>query len=193
MARYVLTDTGTRSYYVIGYNQINCPIKADTTSWSIQVLEKPFCPGNAFTLDAGYFQPYYNFYWEADTGNGYHPILDNFIFVGTQSKSLQVLKPDSIPYGTLFRCLIKQDPQPSFYGNVQTIRFADTFNGLMDSNWNNPNNWVCGRVPNSQTDVFVVPGAHPLIVNGIVSCHSFNVQQGAQVSIVTGGQIRIIR
>lgn len=192
MARYLIPDSGRRQFSVIGYNEPNCPMKYDTATWTIQVYEKSYCPSTRFSLNAGYAQPYYNYHWETDTGTGYHALNDGTVFNGTLTGTLDVLQPDSIPYGSKFRCLITQDPQPSFYGNVYTIRFADTFYGSADGDWYNIDNWGCYRIPPPNVDVFVVPGQHPLIINTPVSCHSLNIQFGATVNMAPGGTVQFV-
>ncbi|MCX6318618.1 MAG: VCBS repeat-containing protein [Bacteroidetes bacterium] len=115
------------------------------------------------------------FQWQQNTGAGFFNISDNANFTGTQTPSLQLSSIPSAWYGYQYRCLINGLPSAP-----QKLVFATFWTGAVNNNWNNPGNWNCGEVPDTNTDVFINCGI--VDVTDTVSCRSLTIRPTAIVN-----------
>jgi hypothetical protein len=68
-----------------------------------------------------------------------------------------------------------------------TVAIAGTWNGAVNTDWNNTGNWNCGGIPNSASDVTIPSGlsTYPVIISTI-ALHDINIEGGASVTISSG-------
>ena len=77
----------------------------------------------------------------------------------------------------------------SIFSTTTSISIVNpgTWTGVVNNDWNNAGNWLCGQVPNASTDVTIPAGqtSYPLITTAN-AVHNITIQSGASVSVVSG-------
>lgn len=66
--------------------------------------------------------------------------------------------------------------------------------GAVDTDWYNPNNWLCGVVPTETSNVDVPTNTfnrNPQIGYNTGSCNNIRIRENAQVTVVTPGQFNV--
>jgi hypothetical protein len=72
---------------------------------------------------------------------------------------------------------------------------VNDWTGAVSTDWNDPDNWACGRVPSLLQDVEIPVGVinFPVIPAGVTArCNSIDVEPGATVIVQTGGTLTIV-
>lgn len=178
-----------------GYLDVNFPISAgnyyfeisgisENSSWLFPYAFKLELTGSGSCSD-GYVS--FNsivtgntYQWQVDKGNGYSNVINDTIYTGSNTKMLELKLPPTNWYGYKYRCLVN--------GNVlsteNVLRFTNTWSGNENSAWENPSNWKCGIVPDTNTDAFIPSIAtHYPEVNSNQYCRSLSVSPSASVSV----------
>ncbi|HNX87528.1 MAG TPA: T9SS type A sorting domain-containing protein [Paludibacteraceae bacterium] len=77
--------------------------------------------------------------------------------------------------------------------NLNNVEPAGIWSGVVNSDWGNPGNWLCGAVPTSSTDVIITSAAQSPIVNsaGTARCHSITIHSGASLSVNSGSDLSV--
>jgi len=69
----------------------------------------------------------------------------------------------------------------------------NTWVGNVSTAWENPANWSCGGVPNTNSEVFINPGTpHSAIVNSDVVIKNITIRTGASVTVTTGFKLDVL-
>ena len=69
----------------------------------------------------------------------------------------------------------------------------NTWVGNVSTDWENPANWSCGAVPNTNSEVFINPGTpHSAIINSDVVIKNITIRTGASVTVTTGFKLDIL-
>jgi large repetitive protein len=137
-----------------------CP-SSDTTSFSTAM------PGTTFQ-------------WQEDSGNGFEDIHDVTDYSGTNTATLTLYHINSGWYGRRYRCLVDGNK----YSNVYILKLMVRWQGTISNEWENPGNWLCGQVPDENTDVFIENGTP--VTNSTVRIRSIVVRNGASVTVGAG-------
>lgn len=128
-----------------------------------------------------------SFQWrESIDGTNYFNISDDSNFIGTNTPTLHLYNIPSNWYGRKFNCVIDSVPRYQSFSFI----FENTWNTLSDTTWENPNNWSCGKLPNSYTDVIIKHGN--IIVNSDVTIRSLTIAPGATLSVAPGKNLTIL-
>ncbi len=117
--------------------------------------------------------------WQVDTGNGFSDLQDDSHYTGVNAAMLSLRNISSDWYGYAFRCLVDGDPTAPQY-----LKFTATWTGNFNNNWNDPNNWVCGQLPDANTDVLIQYGV--VTINIPVRVRSITILPGAYVTVAYG-------
>lgn len=91
--------------------------------------------------------------WRINTGSGYASIINNANFSGATTSVLSLSNVPSSWTGYKIRCVVNAEP-----GREYTLRFENRWTGSAGTAWENPANWSCGIVPDSNTDVVINSG-----------------------------------
>jgi hypothetical protein len=148
-------------------------------------VEVDFCPppNGSNTLLSSLSGSSYQ--WQMSTDSVvYTPITNGGYFSGTSTRFLGLNNIPSGFYGHRFRCLVDGS-----YSTIQTIRITDTWIGGSSTNWEDPANWNCGRVPDSNTSVTLNSGA--VTLNSNVTVRNLTVKPGVIFTIAPGFNLTV--
>lgn len=144
----------------------------------------PVCPNGSIILtstnDTGIV-----YQWQINTGNGFTNLTDGSHYSGPGTYSMQLINLPSSWYGYQYRCVVDGVP-----GNVYALQFVTDWLGITD-NWSDPNNWSCGNLPDSTTDV-IIPFGGEVIVDVNAACRSLVLDLNSSVRINTGVNLTIV-
>jgi hypothetical protein len=156
-----------KEYY---FNNYSITYQYDSSGNRIMtVISESACPGDNSTFYAGSNASTANYQWQSDTGTGYLNIVDDTIYSGTQTPYLKLTNPPTSWYGNKYRCVIS-GVNGIENSEEQTLKFQLVWSGTISSEWENPANWSCNKVPDGYTDVIVNGGT---LFNPIVNSNAF--------------------
>jgi cyanophycinase-like exopeptidase len=142
---------------------VNCPVPGN------------LCPGGSTTLVSGLSGAGYQ--WQVNTGSGFNDISDGINYSGTNTNTLHL---DNIPsswYGYQYNCLVN-----GVNSNIISLKFSNTWTGLAGTAFEDPANWSCGLVPDSNTDVIINSGT--INVNSNAAIRSLAFSPGATFTVL---------
>lgn len=87
--------------------------------------------------------------------------------------------------GYQFRCLVTGGIAPVAISDTVTlsVEALGTWNGSINSNWHNHQNWNCGALPTATSDITIDSSAHdPIINDNDVACYHLAINSGATLS-----------
>jgi len=152
-----------------------------------KVPDITLCPGTNITLQG--MVSGNQFVWQILNGEVWENLTPSAVYSGTNSYELLITQLPVGAYGTQIRCLADgTTPGPVF-----TLTFANIWTGTENNLWGNLNNWSCGEIPTSNTDV-IVPGnviVFPMV--DILSAFARRVwlQNNAQLTVAPGNHLDI--
>lgn len=154
-----------------GYpNNYSITYKYDSSGNRIlTIVSESACPGDNSTFYAGSNASAASYQWQLDTGTGYINIVDDAIYSGSQTPYLKLTNPPTSWYGNKYRCVIS-GVNGIENSEEQTLKFQLLWGGTISSEWENPANWSCNKVPDGYTDV-IVNGT--TLFNPIVNSNAF--------------------
>jgi len=115
--------------------------------------------------------------WQIDTGKGFTNIPNgDSRFVGINTGILLLSNIQSADYGYHFRCVVDGNNSDIFM-----LKFITVWTGAINSIWENPGNWSCGKVPDSNTDVIINTGT--VLLNSNVTVRSLSVSPSVSFTI----------
>lgn len=182
-----LADTGT-TIITFSYKEFS-----DTVFISLGSSDnyKVLCPQNSISFFAGVNDATKTYKWQVDTSTGFVDLTDSMFYSNTNTPTLNLNSPPTSIYGYRYRCIF-YDSISSEITPPQTIKFQTTWTGGVTSAWENPANWSCGSLPDSNTDVIISSIAtHFPNVGSNVSCRSVTLQPGATTIVKTGYRLNI--
>jgi hypothetical protein len=150
------------------------------------------CDGAALKIVCNITGTVYQWEWDnygplsfSNISDYYWPYSSEFIS-GTNSPVLYLR--GVFIWGRIIRCRV----DGNLYTNNIYVIPTTYWNGSIDSNWNNPSNWSCGKVPGSNMEVIIPESARfvPLI-NIDASCKKLFIRKNTQVIIAPGTNLRI--
>lgn len=182
---YNLTDINQRLWVRV-YNAGNAPDNFETRlgapdTCSLLVTQ--------FTAPIGGATQYQ---WQVNTGSGFVNITDNAVYRGTQSPLLTVRNPPTNFRGYTYRC-VANTTTGQLTTTPEILPMVALWTGSAGSNWSNPANWQCGRVPDRFTDVVIganTPASPQIDVSQEV--YSLRLNQGANLQVQPGVHLTIL-
>jgi hypothetical protein len=186
----------TAGHLNLSQGGMNVPDNTANNSGSAQLIisvstsnNNIICPGSAASFVAPVLAGN-TYQWQADDGNGFVNINDGANYSGTTTAFLTLSGAPTSWYGYTYKCMITNGG--TTYTNPLILKFSSTWTGAADTDWENPLNWGCSGLPDSNTDVFVNTGSirYPK-VNSNVSCRSLNLQTGCTIEVTPGKRIDV--
>lgn len=129
--------------------------------------------------------------WQVDTGSGFENISNNINYSGANSDTLYISNAPTNWYGYKYRCTLI-DGIITATGPVYSLKFSLSWIGVIDNAWENPANWNCNIVPDSNVDVFINSGAprYPEISTD-ANCRSITSKPGTSIIVASGKKLQI--
>ncbi|UAY52645.1 NHL repeat-containing protein [Ferruginibacter albus] len=158
--------------------------KLSVMRFSQSPAEVQLCPSTtSTTLTAGIIGT--AFQWQVNTGSGFQNIADGNNYNGATTASLQLNNISTNWYGYQYKCIV--DGKNS---DVFILKFSDKWIGSINSAWENTQNWGCGIIPDSNTDVIINGGNVVLSTNAII--RSITIKSGATVTLDPAVKLTIL-
>jgi hypothetical protein len=169
-----LTSTGRVRVMAVG----NVFYNISNNNFSIQ---SPVCPSSNLFITSGVTGSAYQ--WQVNTGNGYTSITDDTIYTDTHANVLQLKNPPTSWYGYKYHCVVTVADGTENSAEF-ILKFAEQWIGNTSTAWENPQNWSCGLLPDTNTDVIINSGTPYFpIVNSNSSIRSLTVSPTASVTV----------
>lgn len=187
--QFITKDTGT-AYIIYNYKGYT-----DTAFIYISIPENEnkvnICPQGNISFFAGTNDITKSYQWQVDIGTGFEDITPNSVYSGINSSTLLLNNAPSTYYNFKYRCLISDLIGQSISQEFR-LKFATSWNGAYDTAWENPVNWDCGSLPDSNTDV-TIKSTSPNFpkVNSNALCKSLQLEPGSAVQVKTGYKLDI--
>ena len=144
--------------------------------------EGTLCGGGNTSLVANLSGTVYQ--WQVNAGSSFANITNNSNYAGTTTKVLQLNNIPSVFSGYQYRCVVDNIP-----GTATPLSFENTWTGSVDSVWENPNNWSCGKVPDANTDVVITTGT--VVINSNTTIRSLSLSSGVNFTLNSGYTLAI--
>jgi len=125
-----------------------------------------------------------NYQWQLSTDSiNFNSIINNNNYAGVNSDTLSLNNIPTSWYGYKYRCIVNGNSS-----NVSTLKFADTWTGI-STRWEDPINWTCGSVPDSNTDVIINNGT--IVLSSNATIRSLYLNPSALLTILTPFKLTI--
>lgn len=123
--------------------------------------------------------------WQLSTDSVvYTPITNGGYYSAVNTRFLGLNNIPSSFYGYRYRCLVDGS-----YSTIQTIRFTDTWTGANSTAWEDPANWSCGKVPDSNTSVTINSGT--VTINSNITIRNITLAPGVIFTVSPGYTLTI--
>ncbi|MEI9809554.1 MAG: hypothetical protein WDO16_17735 [Bacteroidota bacterium] len=146
------------------------------------------CPGSSTSFDTKMSGSTYQ--WQVDTGTGFTNISNGGIYSGTAEAILNISNAPSSMYGYVYRCIINGLPN----SGVFLLKFGMTWEGTVSNAWDNPANWNCNSLPDTNTDVIVNGGKvnYPQVSSNI-TIRSLRMNPGSSANVNPGVTLTLLK
>jgi hypothetical protein len=148
-----------------------------------------FCPNGTINLSSNFTGSSYQWQVSTDSVN-YTNIANGTNYINVSGASLTINTLPSAWSGYRYRCVV----DGSRYSDIFTIfsenRWVGGFAGS-DNNWENPDNWSCGTVPDMHTSVLIASG-NPTI-NSNTTVRGVVTRPGAGITVMPGVVLTVLR
>lgn len=124
--------------------------------------------------------------WQVDTGTGFANVVNDAVYSGATSNTLQLLNAPSSWYGYNYRCVVD-----AVNSTASILKFSTIWRGLVDNTWENPGNWDCGKLPDANTDVIINNFSGTITVNSNGFCRSLTLNPGAKMDVQPGFKLTV--
>jgi len=186
-ASYVMT-TKDSSIYLSGWSGEN-PMFTTIVLKNNGVPSSPYvyklCPG-ASTLalfadfEAGAYQ------WQVSHNNtAFQNLVDNTVYQGVNNAMLSISNITSAFNENRYRCISQGDT-----GKIFSVEIENTWTGNVSNHWNDPGNWACQQVPDSNTNVVILSGS--VILDSPVTIRRLTLKKQAAVLVTTGNSLSVL-
>ena len=195
------------SFSVLNANTISAVVNSTGFSGDVEVtnpLGTTFAPGftwinNTLDVQSCGGSPIFitsnitglNYQWQVNTGAGYTNIsASNADYSGVNTVTLTIVDAPSGWYGYKYRCIIGATPS-----NVFILKFVahwiGYYTGTSDIEWENAANWNCGKIPDANTDVFIIGG--DVTINSAAECRTITAKPGSTVTVTKGNSLDVTK
>ena len=90
-------------------------------------------------------------------------------------------------YGYQYRCLV----DGVSYSDIISLKFVSYWNGFVSKAWEDPANWSCGNVPDTNCDVVIQSSPNSPEVNSNAACRSTTVNTGTTITVKAGFKLDV--
>ncbi len=160
----------------------NITVLRNITGDPVAMVTCPFA--DSVVINAGITGSTYQ--WQRDTGTGFSNITDDMNTIGSPASKLVLKNVSSLWYGYEYRCVV--DGRNS---DVYVLKPTARWLGSVNNSWENSNNWACGQLPDSNTDVLVNSGT--VIINSNPVIRSLKVKPGASIRVNAGFGLTVLQ
>ncbi len=127
-----------------------------------------------------------SYQWQVRPPAGvYANVPNNSTYDNETTATLTILTPGISLNGYQYRCVVTGGIPPNANSNdaTLTVNAYGTWNGSVNSNWNNASNWNCGQIPTAATNVTINSGGNQPIINvNNAVCNNLTINAGATLS-----------
>jgi len=163
------------------YYQSLC--KDFTTLGGVPCVAPP-CPSGSIAIASNLHGSSYQ--WQLDAGTGFNNITDNSFYSGSNTINLTLTNTPTSWYGYQYRCIVNGNT----YSDTTDLKFTAYWNGSVSTTWENPANWNCGVLPDSNTDVVINNGVKFFpVINNSTTCRSLRLNKNTLAAIMIGVQL----
>lgn len=127
-----------------------------------------------------------SYQWHVFNNGSFINITDNSYYNNTNSATLQINNITSSWSGKQYRCITSR-----YISRVFEINFSNVWTNALDNVWENPGNWSCKSIPDSNTAVIIDSGT--AIMNSNVTIRSLTINPTATINIKSGNQLTIVK
>lgn len=125
--------------------------------------------------------------WQVNTGSGFYDLVTDVYYSGANTAQLYIKKPTLEMNNYKYRCIVSGICAPmQVISNtvVLTVINLNTWTGLRDNKWSQPNNWSCGIIPAEYSHVYIpVSNNHmPVIDIPTAIAKDIDIEEGATLS-----------
>lgn len=181
------------SFYSIAYDNAGNKESQKTAGEStttVRAYGDSLCAGTTIKIISSLRDPGAIYQWQEKRDTGYINIYDMGIYSGTGSDTLVLTNVPSSYCGYRYRCVVSIN-NISKYSYEHELRIANTWLGIINSAWENPNNWSCGIIPDVNTDVIIKPALFEPVLGSNRSCKSIRQFNGTHLKIASGASLLI--
>jgi carbohydrate binding protein with CBM6 domain/pectate lyase-like protein/putative Ig domain-containing protein len=129
--------------------------------------------------------------WQVNSGSGFVNLGDDSTYLGTTTETLVLFTASSAKYGYQYRCAVTNGGNTN-YSTVETLQMGDVWTGATSTAWEDPTNWSCGNVPDSNTDVIFNANSAVSVISSNVSIRSLRIYPGVHITLNSGGHLTIL-
>ncbi|HMP19756.1 MAG TPA: FG-GAP-like repeat-containing protein [Ferruginibacter sp.] len=132
------------------------------------------CPGSSLNLSSNIGGN--NYQWQSYSNGVYTNLANDVNYSGVNDSTLLI---NNIPiswYGKQYRCNVDSDSS-----SLYMLKLSAYWTGAADTTWENPANWNCNMLPNSNTDVIINTGN--VVLNSKAEVRTLTIKDGAQLII----------
>ncbi|MCW3110203.1 MAG: C-terminal target protein [Segetibacter sp.] len=124
--------------------------------------------------------------WQKFNGKSFVNIYDDINKSGTTTHALHI-KNAGLSVLEKFRCIVNGISSVDF-----VLLKGNQWTGKLSSDWNDPQNWSCAKVPDGNTDVLIDGGRiNNPVLNNNGECHSIKILSGGTLHISSGYNLTI--
>ncbi|HMO60483.1 MAG TPA: hypothetical protein PKA46_00260 [Ferruginibacter sp.] len=128
-----------------------------------------------------------SFEWQVSAdGIAFADIENDTHYSGTNTNALTVKNIPSSGYGFTYRCIRNGLKTKVSY----TLKFQNTWRNIADTSWENPANWNCGLLPDSNTDVVIQSGT--VVLHSDATVRSIYVSKDATLTVAGGKHLTVL-
>jgi len=91
-----------------------------------------------------------NYQWQVNEGSGFSNLSDNAVYSGVNSEILNLTAAPGTYFNYQYRCIVDGAYVAPVY-----LRFGNKWTGAQSTSWEEPANWSCASLPDSNTDVVI--------------------------------------
>ena len=132
-----------------------------------------------------------NYQWQVNNGIGYIDINNDAIYIGTSTDSLKIILPPHSYFDNKYRCKITTT-FGIVYSEEFILKYGTLWNGTVSTSWENPLNWSCNKIPDVNTDVYILNGTpFAPILNASTSIRSVTILAASNLTIQPGAILNL--
>ncbi len=125
--------------------------------------------------------------WQVNSGTGiYTNLTDGFIYNFTTSPQMLLYHAPSSLSGYKYRCIVD-----GISSDIYELRFSNSWTGAVNNDWEVPNNWGCGIVPDRFTYVVIDNPTAVVNLNSNTSIRTLTLNPGTIFTVTAGFKLII--
>ena len=133
----------------------------------------------------------YTYQWQVNNGTGFTNLVNDNVYTGVNDSSLKISNVPSYFSDNTYRCAVNTGIDTVFTNNY-LLNLQNVWTGAVDTDWNKANNWSCGTVPDTNSNVVIpsLKSKYPFL-NLPIKCKSLLMQKGSNLNITNGANVEL--